>query len=132
MQILSIITTIVVAIIGSGLIQWTINRRDIKADRLKRVEEKLEELAASVKDVQDRADRREAESIRRHILDFADQTRMGRDRSAESWRVALDDCKKYEEYCETHDTFVNGRTEMSIEQTRERYRRLFPMEVIDE
>lgn len=129
MEYISIITTVVVALLGSGIIQWAFNRKDTKYDRIKAVERKIDTLSDSVKDVQDRADRREAESIRRHILDFADQCRMGRDRSYESFVVALDDCKKYEEYCKSHDTFVNGKTEMSIAQTREMFAKKFPMEV---
>lgn len=129
MEYMTLIVTVVVALLGSGLIQWAFNRKDTRKDRFADMEKKIDAVSASVKDVQERADRREAESIRRHILDFADQCRMGRDRSYESYVVALDDCKRYEEYCESHDTFVNGKTEMSIAQTREMFRKKFPMEV---
>ena len=119
------ITTLIVALVaafaGNGLIQFLINRRDTRKD-------KTAEIAESVESLKKMVCRHKAETVRRYILDFADQTRLGRERSQESWTEMLDLCEWYEHYCTVKDPeFRNGKTVQSVKQIRASYDVLFPL-----
>lgn len=129
MEIIQIISTVLIAIVGSGIIQWAFNRHDSRNDKFKEIGKKIDALNEAIENVNDRANKREAKAVRRHILDFADQVRSGYERSKESWDEHIDLCKWYEEFCEEQkSTFPNGKTAMAIEQSRELYKKLYSME----
>ena len=123
-MIITLITSISVALIGSGIFQYLITRHDGKNDKQKQIENKLETVLKAIDELRETVENNKAEEIRLHILDFTDQTLNGRKRSLERWREHLDMIQKYERHCEKYPNFRNGFCTMSIEQTKELYKEL--------
>ena len=116
-----IITTIVVAIIGSGalssLIQFFITFGFSRKDKSKDIENKIDALSEKV-------DENAAILARTHILRFSDEIKNGMIHSREYWRQQLDDCDLYARFCEAHPNFKNSYTETADEHIRETYKEL--------
>ncbi len=116
-----IITTIVVAIIGSGalssLIQFFITFGFSRRDKSKDIENKIDALSEKV-------DENAAILARTHILRFSDEIKNGMIHSREYWRQQLDDCDLYARFCEAHPNFKNSYTETADEHIRETYKEL--------
>ncbi len=115
------ITTIVVAIIGSGalssLIQFFITFGFSRRDKSKDIENKIDALSEKV-------DENAAILARTHILRFSDEIKNGMIHSREYWRQQLDDCDLYARFCEAHPNFKNSYTETADEHIRETYKEL--------
>lgn len=110
---IEIIVTVLGAVLGSGLIQFLINRHDGKTDKLDRIEQKLDK---HIKE----DDMRDAVNCRVRIISFADDLRIG-EKSKNSYEQVISDIDNYDSYCRTHD-FRNGITTTSEELIKERYR----------
>ena len=138
------IITLVGVIIGSGIIQFLISRRDNRKgiekqfmeSEKKRDEEhkevlgkidKLEEkFDKRIEEVNNKQSRDKAELCRTHILRFADEQRSGViPHSKEYFEQQLLDIKSYEKYCSIDPDFKNGKAEMAIEYIKNEYRRLY-------
>lgn len=115
------ITTIVVAILGSGalssLIQFFITFGFSRKDKSKNIEKKIDLLSEKV-------DENSAVLARTHILRFSDELKNGIEHSAEYFRQQLDDCDTYERYCEKHPEFKNSYTMVANNHIKETFERL--------
>lgn len=111
---IDLIVTVFCAVLGSGLIQFFINRHDGKGDKLDRIEQKLDNHIRE-------DDRRDAIRCRVRIITFADDLRQGIERSKSSYDQCLADVDNYDKYCASTD-FRNGITTASEEYIKERYK----------
>lgn len=66
-----------------------------------------------------------AETSRQRILRFADEIYDGKKHSKESFDDIMDIIKEYDEYCEKHKDFKNGRTQAAAEIIDTTYKKLF-------
>lgn len=116
-----ILTTIVVAILGSGalssMIQFFITLGFSRRDKSREIEKKLDALSEKV-------DENSAILARTHILRFSDEIKNGVIHSSEYWRQQLDDCDTYQKFCANHPGFKNSYTEAADEHIRETYKEL--------
>lgn len=115
------ITTIVVAILGSGalssLIQFFITLGFSRRDKSREIEKKVDALS-------DKMDENSAVLARTHILRFSDELKNGIEHSAEYFRQQLDDCDTYERYCEKNPSFKNSYTMVANKHIKETFERL--------
>ncbi len=145
-----IIIGFVTCFLGSGLVQFFIQRRDGKDDWKKKVVESLSaledkvtsldgEIAKLDKTMENRIERLKAETnaefqklrdsdeeqnarnSRIRILRFADELREGRRHSKESFEQALSDIDIYDKYCSKHPLFKNNVTHITSEYIREMF-----------
>ena len=116
-----ILTTIVVAILGSGalssLIQFFITLGFSRKDKSREIEKKIDLLNEKV-------DENQAVLARTHILRFSDELKNGIEHSAEYFRQQLDDCDTYERYCEQHPDFKNSYTMVANKHIKETFEKL--------
>lgn len=116
-----IITTIIVAILGSGalssLIQFFITLGFSRHDKSKDIERKIDLLSEKV-------DENQAILARTHILRFSDELKNGIEHSAEYFRQQLDDCDLYDKFCEAHPDFKNSYTMVANKYIKETFERL--------
>lgn len=110
-----IASALIVALLGSGLIQYFINRHDGKGTKLDSIETKLDKHI-------DDDDRRDIIQCRVRILRFCDDLRLGIERSEASYNQVMEDIDHYDRYCETHDGFRNGVATASSEYIIEKYK----------
>lgn len=108
------IAAIVIAIIGSGFIQFIINRWDNKKNLAKKIDSLSEDFQEH-----------KAVLARTHILRFADESRNGIDHSKEYFQQQILDIDTYNNYCETHPEFANGLTVMASEYIKEEYKKKY-------
>ena len=115
------LTTIIVAIIGSGalfsFVQYLIALFFSRKDKSKEIEKKIDSLA-------DKVDRNQAVLARTHILRFSDELKNGIEHSAEYFRQQLDDCDTYDAFCRSHPDFKNSYTEIANKHIKETFERL--------
>ena len=132
-----IVTTLLVATIGSNaifsFIQFIITRHDNKKGmekELSKTNEKIDNVEKKfdkrIDETNDKADRNQATLARTHILRFADEQRSGIiPHSKEYFEQQLDDIKTYTDYCEEHKEYKNERAVMASEYIKEEYKRLY-------
>lgn len=96
-----IIATIAAAVLGSGIIQFLIQRNDGKKKALDQISDKLDKHIA-------KDERMDIIHARVRILAFADDVRRGVERSKGSWDQAMEDIDVYSRYCDEHQDFRNG------------------------
>lgn len=119
-----LVTTLIVAVIGSGaifgflqfIIQFLVTRADMKQNFGK----KLDDLNAKV-------DRNQAILCRTHILRFSDEIRNhgAKFHSEESYRQQIIDCDTYDAYCREHPEFSNGLTIIASKYIRDEFTKLY-------
>lgn len=124
MESKEVITTLIVAVIGSGavfgflqfIIQFLVTRADMKQNFGK----KLDDLNAKV-------DRNQAILARTHILRFADDLRNhgSKYHSEEYYRQQILDCDLYDNYCKEHPDFSNGLTIVASRYIRDEFEKLY-------
>lgn len=132
---MNVLTSIASILVGGGIlafIQFLITRYDKKHDRLKEVLDAVKGVKADVDavrsdvdSVRTEASRRDAILSRTHILRFRDELYNDIKHTSEYFEQTLDDIEVYEQYCETHPGFANGRTKAAAKYIREEYERLF-------
>lgn len=109
---------IIIAVVCSNglftLIQFLLNRRDMK----KGIEKKVDDLA-------DNLEEHKAMLARTHILRFADELRNGTVHSEEYFRQQILDIDTYNKYCTAHPNFANGLTRMASKYIEKEYRRQY-------
>lgn len=115
--LITAIVAIVAAIFGStGFWQWM-------SDRSKGgVRASIDALRKELDKMKTSEDEREAKNSRRRILRFNDELLRKVDHSKEYFDDILSDVDTYEEYCEKHHGFQNGKAVMAIENIRRCYR----------
>lgn len=133
------IVTIVVALIGGGLLTFIgdrLKRKDQKEDKNDEVKKKLDDMEKSftdqmqgvkddIKALSDSQAEKSAVDARRDILRFNDELLNDVSHSHEMFMQILDDIATYNKYCDDHDKFVNGRTVQASLNIRRTYERLF-------
>lgn len=133
------IVTIVVALIGGGLLTFIgdrLKRKDAKEDKNDEVKKKLDDMEKSfteqmqgvkddIKALSDSQAEKSAVDARRDILRFNDELLNDVSHSHEMFMQILDDIATYNKYCDDHDKFVNGRTVQASLNIRRTYERLF-------
>lgn len=128
MDILSIIETLGTVLLGGGMfafVEFLINRHDRKHDKQEEILESIEKISDKVSKLEETMEERDAVLARTHILRFSDELYNNQKHTMEYFLQTIDDCKTYEEFCETHPKFANGRTVAAAEYIREEYNRLF-------
>ena len=111
-------------LLGGGiltLVQFLINRHDQKAEKKSGIMQAIESLRADVSKIEYKLLEMVAVSARVRIIRFADE--MGRDErhSKESWDQVIVDVKTYEDFCNEHPKFPNGKTVETIKYIRSNY-----------
>jgi len=129
------IKEIIVTVLLSGalfsflqfLITRNDNKKNIKGEIEKKMDEGFKEIKADVRDVKadvrvvsERLEEHKATLARTHILRFADELRTG-SHSKEYFEQQLQDIDTYNNYCSTHPKFVNEMAKMAIRVIRKRY-----------
>lgn len=125
------IQTIVVALIGGGFVsfvEFLIRRHDAKKDKnsevLKAIEDvgsKIESVEDKMKDIDYKVDRNEAIMCRARILRFNKELIKKEKHTHEEFGQCLEDCDKYEMFCDTHPNFLNNKAKLSIENIKRCY-----------
>lgn len=113
------IMTFSAAALGGGLfvfIQFLITRRDNKTGYIASLTEKIDGLFLKVE--QD-----SVTSLRRYIFEFSIECRRGIMHTKEEWDQCMQDITDYRRYCARHAEFVNGRSDIAIEQLEETYKK---------
>jgi hypothetical protein len=88
--------------------------------------EVLDEVSSLREDMkQNKADDDEqwASLSRSHILRFGDELRHGVAHSQEHFDQILEDISKYEQYCDGHPTYKNGKAKASIKLIKNTYQK---------
>lgn len=120
--------TILGFILGGGFltfIQYLITRHDQKHDQSNAILERLNALDTKVGKIEASLDERDAILARTHILRFCDECYNGMKHSQEYFLQQLDDIETYNQFCDAHPQFANGRTKAAAEYIRDEYDRLF-------
>lgn len=115
-------------LLGGGFltfIQFLINRHDKKKDKNDAVLSAISTLTERVGRIEDTLDQREAVLARTHILRFNDELYNGVKHSQDYFLQTLDDIETYNQFCEEHPKFANGRTKAAAKYIEEEYERLF-------
>ncbi len=121
MEVLSIL-------LGGGIlafIQWLVDKYSLWHNKNDKTAEAIKGLSENVAELKESMAERDAILARTHILRFNDELLNNVDHSHEYFLQTLDDIKTYEEFCEAHPKFSNGRTIQASENIRRTYERLF-------
>ncbi len=115
-------------LIGGGLlgfIQWAVDKLELWHGKSDKVAEAIKGLSDKVEKLNEAMDERDAVLARTHILRFNDELLNDVTHSHEYFLQTLDDCKTYDDFCNAHPNFSNGRTVQAEENIRRTYERLF-------
>lgn len=85
--------------------------------------EKVEKLETDVGTINDKVDESGAKTARARILRFGDEIIHGVRHSKEHFDDILDDITDYENYCETHPKFKNGKTGLTSNLIKDTYQK---------
>lgn len=121
--------TILGFILGGGFltfIQYLITRHDQKHDQSNAILERLNALDTKVGKIEASLDERDAILARTHILRFKDElyNNGAESHSLEYYEQTLDDIQTYDQFCNEHPKFANGRTKAAAKYIRDEYDRL--------
>lgn len=120
-SIITLIASVVVAIIGSNglwaFIQYKTDKKDKQSEKMDSILERIDKLS-------DKVDGNQAVLARTHILRFDDELMNGIDHSQEYFRQQLDDIDTYEKYCDGHPDFRNSYAVSAIKHIRDTYQQL--------
>lgn len=89
------------------------------------IDEKLAEISDKVSKVESTIEERDAILARTHILRFNDELYNGVKHSQEYFIQQLEDCDRYEKFCDSHPEFKNSRTVIATQNIKDTYDRLF-------
>ena len=132
-----IVSTLLVAIIGSNalfsFIQFWVQRKDNKKGiekELSKTNEKIDNVEKKfdkrIDETNDKIERNQATLARTHILRFADEQKSGIiPHSKEYFEQQLEDIKTYTDYCEEHKEYKTESAVMASEYIKEEYKRLY-------
>lgn len=128
--------TIMLSIVGSsaifGFIQFLIQRKDSKSDKLDsiskkidQVEEKVDKLSSEMKqndeDLRDSLEANKALTARVRILRGSDEISHNMKHSREWFDQMNEDITFYESYCREHPNFKNNKAVHAIQNVNELY-----------
>lgn len=120
-SIITLIASVVVAIIGSNGL-WAFIQ--YKTDKKDKQSEKMDSIVESISKLSEKIDNNQAVLARTHILRFDDELMNGMDHSQEYFRQQLDDIDTYEKYCDGHPDFRNSYAVLAIKHIRDTYQQL--------
>lgn len=115
-------------LIGGGLltfIQFLINRHDSKNDRTKDILRAVADTNTRLSALETSFEQDKAVQARTKILRFKDELYNNIDHSQEYFEQVLDDIEAYDQYCNQHPDFANGRTKTAAKYINDEYLRLF-------
>lgn len=115
-------------LLGGGIltfVQFLISRHDKKHDATVGILERIDALSVKIDKVEASLDERDAVLARTHILRFCDECYNGVKHSQEYFLQQLDDIETYNQFCDAHPAFANGRTRAAADYIRSEYDRLF-------
>lgn len=119
----------ILTFVGGGsflaFLQFLITRHDNKKGKQAEILNAIGKLSDEITQVKADADKRDAVLARTHILRFCDELYNNMHHSKEYFEQTLDDIKVYKRFCEGHDDFGNGRTDMAAQYIETEYIRLF-------
>lgn len=132
-------TWLVSALLGGGIfafVEFLITRKDNKEekentqnqeilDAIQGVKEDVKDVREEMERVKNHTKEREIISARTHILRFNDELINGIPHSHEYFLEIMDDVASYENYCDAHHDFKNGRTSQSCENIKHTYEKLW-------
>lgn len=81
----------------------------------------IDGLRASLEQMADAEGVKDAQAARRRILRFNDELLRNLDHSKEYFDDILEDVKIYDDYCEEHRDFTNGKTVMATKNIKHCY-----------
>ena len=81
----------------------------------------IDGLKASLEQMADAEGVKDAQAARRRILRFNDELLRNLDHSKEYFDDILEDVKIYDDYCEEHRDFTNGKTVMATKNIKQCY-----------
>ena len=81
----------------------------------------IDGLKASLEQMADAEGVKDAQAARRRILRFNDELLRNLDHSKEYFDDILEDVKIYDDYCEEHRDFTNGKTVMATKNIKHCY-----------
>ena len=122
------LNTIIGFLVGGSFltfVQYMINRHDRKKDKNNAVLSAISTLSERVEKIENSLDERDAVLARTHILRFSDELYNGVKHSQEYFQQQLDDIETYNQFCEGHPKFANGRTKAAAKYIESEYDRLF-------
>ena len=102
----------------AALIRW------VRKIFLAGLDDKMDDIAKRVGSLEDTIEENEAILARTHILRFNDELYNGIRHSKEYFDQQLEDCDRYDKYCEKHPHFRNSRTVMATQNIKDTYNRL--------
>ena len=85
--------------------------------------EKVDKLESDVRTINDKVDESGARTARARILRFGDEIIHGVRHSKEHFDDVLDDITDYENYCNDHPNFKNGKTGLTSNLIQETYKK---------
>ena len=113
-----LLTTIIVAIFGStGFWSWLSQRHASNKEILKQVDN----LSKKVDSLSYKVDCNEAVECRARVLRFNKELIENERHTTEEFDQALEDCDKYEKFCNKHPDFRNNKANLSIENIKRCY-----------
>lgn len=122
-------TTIFSVLIGGGIlgfVQFLITRKDNRQDKESTILSEIKTLSGRVEQIEKSLDERDAVLARTHILRFKDEIYNNgpESHSLEYYEQTLDDIQTYDQFCDVHPKFANGRTKAAAKYIREVYDKL--------
>ena len=91
------------------------------SDKLDGQRKDIDKLQNTLTEMQGTESEKDAQAARRRILRFNDELLMNIDHTKEYFDDILEDVRVYEEYCESHPRFKNGKTVMADKNIRRCY-----------
>lgn len=122
-------TTVLGFLLGGGFltfVQFMINRHDSKMDKEDTILSAIKDISGRVEKIEKSLDERDAVLARTHILRFKDEIYNNgpESHSLEYYEQTLDDIQTYDQFCNDHPKFANGRTKAAAKYIREVYDKL--------
>ena len=125
-------STIVITVLGAmlgggflGFIQFLISRKDNKKEEGKNILKAINDLRGDVQSMSNDMERFKASMKRSAILRFNDELINDITHEHESFMEILDTIEEYDNYCNSHPDFPNGRTIQACKNIKHVYEKLF-------
>lgn len=115
-------------LLGGGIlafIQWAVDKLSLWHTKNDKTVKAIDGLTDKVSALKETMDERDAVLARTHILRFNDELLNNVEHSNEYFMQTIDDIKTYEDYCDNHPNFSNGRTIQAANNIKRTYERLF-------
>ena len=123
-ELVPLLSTLAAGALGGGIfsfIQFLIERKDGKEDKLGKIIKAIEATNVELDKAKQSNLRKDADDARRRILIFADEIRRGELHSEEFFNQVLEDISFYENYCRGHPDYQNDKARDSTAMIREAY-----------